>query len=287
MDRARARDRDSCVLGASAAASCALLTSQVLLGGALGICTTFALRGVLVYRTAATLSLFDLSIDPGILIQSTVITALTGIVAGIALAAYETRRLHANPLRAMTTSDRVRQRFRHTLVVLEMTVTIALLVVTSSMVAGYQRARAAEMGFRTGPLLTARVDNKAGVPVARILEVLNHLPGVNAVAAGTSVPLAAFGPRQRVASDATGSNAIVVERATISADFFSALDVPMRAGRAFGRQDSPTRRRVTTSLCTVGCHDPIGAVLDRPDRSTSSASWRTIRNFNRRTSRGR
>ena len=197
------------------------------------------------------------------LIASAVITIATGIVAGIAPAAYETRRLHANPLCAITASDRARQRFRHALVVLEITVTIALLVVTSSMVAGYQRARAAEMGFRTGPLMSARVENAGGVPVATILDALNRLPGVEAAAAGTSVPLSAYGPRQRVASDATGANAIVAERAAISDGFFAALNVPMRAGRAFSRQDSPATRTAIVNE-TLARHltpgrDPIGS----------------------------
>jgi putative ABC transport system permease protein len=75
-----------------------------------------------------------------------------------------------------------------------------------------------------------------------VLDVVNHLPGVAAAAASTSVPLAAFGPRERVASDSAGSTAIVVERATISIAFFSVLEVPLRAGRAFTSQDSPTTR---------------------------------------------
>jgi putative ABC transport system permease protein len=223
----------------------ALLTESVLLamaGGALGVCVTFALRGVLVYRGGVYVSFYNLAIDPRVLLQSALITVLSGIVAGIAPALYETRRLHANPLCAISTSDRVRQRWRHALVVLEITVTIALLVVTSSMVEGIQRARAAQLGFRTTPLLSARVENPGGVPAAQVLDVVSSLPGVAVAAAATSVPLAAFGPRERAASDSAGSNAIVVERATISAAFFSVLDVPVRDGRAFTGQDSPTTR---------------------------------------------
>jgi ABC-type antimicrobial peptide transport system permease subunit len=119
------------------------------------------------------------------------------------------------------------------------------------------------MGFRSAPLMTARVENAAGVPVPPILEALNRMPGVHAVAAGTSVPLSAYGPRQRVASDAAGSNAIVVERATISTEFFSALDVPMRAGRSFSRQDSPATHTAivneTLARQLTPGRDPIGS----------------------------
>jgi len=94
----------------------------------------------------------------------------------------------------MAHSDRVRQRWRHTLVVIEIAVTVAMLVLTASMVAGYERARAAQLGFATGPLLTAHVENPGGVAVERILGVVTSLPGVADAAAATSVPMAAFGP---------------------------------------------------------------------------------------------
>ena len=65
----------------------ALLTESLLLataGGALGVCVTLALRGVLVYRGGVDVGFFNLAIDPRVLLQSALITVLTGIVAGIA-----------------------------------------------------------------------------------------------------------------------------------------------------------------------------------------------------------
>jgi putative ABC transport system permease protein len=223
----------------------ALLTESLLIaiaGGALGVCVTFALRGVIVYRGGIGASLFDLTIDPVVLMQSALITLVSGMAAGLAPALYETRRLHANPLCAIVSPDRIRQRWRHALVVLEITLTVALLVVTSSMVDGYQRARAAQLGFPTRPLLTARVENPSGVPAPQILDIVAQLPGVAVAAAATSVPFAASGPHERVAADSGGRNAGVAERATVSAGFFAALDVPIRAGRAFAAIDLPPAR---------------------------------------------
>lgn len=106
----------------------ALVAESVVLAscaGALGICATFALRGVMLSGNAAEFTqLFDLSIDPTVLLQTAVITILTGIVAGIGPALFETRRMQANPLRGIAVSDRVRQRWSHALVVLEITVTM-------------------------------------------------------------------------------------------------------------------------------------------------------------------
>jgi putative ABC transport system permease protein len=222
-----------------------LLTESVLIalcGGALGVCVTFALRGWILQQGGSDLALFDTSIDPRIFIQSALVALVAGLVAGVAPALYETRRLHTNPLRSMGSSDRVRQRLRSGLVVLEITVTIALLVVTAALIDGYRQMTTAERGFATRPLMTARVENPVGVPTAHILETLNRLPGVVVAAASTSVPFGADGPQVSVAADAAGANAVTAERAAITPDFFTALDVSIRAGRPFSHQDSATAR---------------------------------------------
>jgi len=260
-----------------------LLTESVLLaacGGALGVCTTLALRGVLVHRLHGDLAFFDLSIDPWVLLQSAVITVLTGIVAGMAPALYETRRLHANPLTTIASSDRTRQRWRHALVILEITVTVALLVETGSMIGGYQRAIAAEMGFDRRPLLSARVENGGGIRAAQLVDAVAHVPGVAAAAVSTNVPFMGVGPSTRVATDAAGSNATPAARLSISPGFFATLGVPLRAGRIFTAEDSRAARaaiinealanRMLAGRAGVGsriwigdtAHDVVGVIAD-------------------------
>jgi predicted permease len=220
-----------------------MLTESVLValcGAALGICATLALRGWILRSGGA--RFFDLSIDWIVFAQTAAIAIAAGIISGMAPAWSETRRLNANPLRALAGSDRVRQRWRHALVVLEITVTVALLVETAALIDGYQRARTADMGFATRPLLTARVENASGVPTTRVLDTLNQLPGVAAAAASTRVPFAGARIQERVALDAAGTNTVVAERGAISPGFFAALGVPMRAGRPFGAGDLPGSR---------------------------------------------
>jgi predicted permease len=217
-----------------------LLTESVLLaiiGGIAGVAATLALRGWTVSRAGAAVSFFNLSIDPIIFVWTAVITVATGIVAGLAPALYETRRLHTNPLRALAGSDRLRQRWRNALVVFEITVTVSLLVVTTAVVDGYRRARHAEMGYDTHPLLTAQVENPRGVPVARVLDVLRKLPGVAAAAAASNRGYATRGEQVQVAVDGTGANAVVSYQTLIGSDFFTALGVTMRSGRAFGAHE--------------------------------------------------
>jgi putative ABC transport system permease protein len=221
-----------------------LLTESVLValcGGLLGLCATLALRGWIVHG-ADDAGFLDLSIDPRIFVETAVIALVTGIVAGVTPAFYETRRLHVNPLRTMAGSDRVRQRWRAALVVFEITITTALLVETAAMIDGYQRSRRAELGFSTAPLLTARVENPHGVPTTQVLDVLRRIPGVGAAAASTSIPFAGSAGNVTVATDGSGANAIAAVRADITPDFFAALGVPLRSGRPFARQDSPAAR---------------------------------------------
>jgi putative ABC transport system permease protein len=229
----------------------ALLTESVLVasfGGALGLAATLGIRAWVLWRGGGGEGRFlDFSIDPAIFVQCLVLTMLTGIIAGIAPALFETRRLHANPLRTMTASDRVRQRWRHALVVAEIVVTVALFVETAAMIDGYQRMRNGEMGFAPRPLMSAVVENPAGIAIASTLEAIGRLPGIAGVAGATAAPFSAAAGREQVASDAGGSNALRAERATVTGDFFATLGVPLRAGRSFSSQDPPAARIAVVS----------------------------------------
>ncbi len=215
--------------------------------GLLGIGSTYVIRAIMLRNAPLADTFVDLSIHPGVLIKTISITLLAGLLAGIGPALIETRRLQFDPLRGIATSDRVRQRWSHTLVVLEITLTLALLVVTSSMVGGYQRSRGNDIGFDLNPFLTVSVQSNSGIPTAQLVETIARVPGVAAVSPATSIPLNVDGRRQAVSATATGADAIQAERASIDPDFFSTLGIPMRAGRGFSRLDTPQNRTVIVS----------------------------------------
>lgn len=240
-----------------------LLTESVVvaaLGGALGVCVTLALRGWVV-SLGGDSTFFNFSLDRGIFAWTAAVTLLTGIAAGVAPAVYETRRLHANPLRAMAGSDRVRQRWRNALVVLEITVTVALLVVTTAMIDGYRRQTRGLMGFDTHPLLNARVENPEGVPTPQVLDIVRRIPGVASAAASSNRPYLRSGPYVRVSAEATGAEPVRAETTSISAGFFSTLGVQMRAGRAFEDHESGLIAIVNETLARslFQTNDPLGA----------------------------
>ena len=215
------------------------------LGGLAGVGATLALRAVVLWRAGGGGGegrFLVFAIDPVIFLQAAVITVLTGMIAGVAPALYETRRLHTNPLRTLAASDRVRQRWRHTLVVAEIVVTVALFVRNR----GVDRRLPADAGRRDGVRDAAPHDGLGGKPRRHRDRVdaraIRRIPGVAGVAAATAAPFAGAAARERVAGDAGGSNAVLVERATVTGDFFSTLGVAMRAGRTFSSQDSPAAR---------------------------------------------
>ncbi len=243
-----AREREMAIrsaLGASRGRAIALLLTEstmlAVFGGVLGICATFALRGLLI-RNLVGAADYDLAIDSGILLQSAAVTLLTGLLAGIAPALYQTRRLQANPLRLLASSDRVRQRWRHALVVLEIAVTVALMVVAGAQIDASRRVLAADVGFDVAPLLTARVENPAGVDTARVLDSVRRLPGVEAAAAGTAIPMVADAPSQAV-STPSGGVTVPAERAHIGQDYFAALGVALKSGRLFATSDESSAAR--------------------------------------------
>ncbi len=254
-------------LGASRIRVVRLLLSESVLiaigGGALGVCATFALRGLIQHNAGPNIAVFDTSIHPRVLLQSGVITILTGLLAGLAPALYETRRLQVTPLQARR-SDRIRQRWRQALVIAEITATVALLVVTGAMIDGYRRNMTADVGFPTKSLVLLRVENPGGVRPRSVLEFLNGVPGVLNAAAATAAPFTGVPGLRPVALDAGGTNAVPAEQSQVSPTFFATLGAPIVAGRAFANADTATPAAVAivnqslASRLTPG-RNPIGA----------------------------
>jgi predicted permease len=220
----------------------ALLAESVViaaLGGTLGVGVTLALIRIIVANAGGDVRFFDVSIEPHILVEAMLITVMTGIVSGIGPAWLETRRLHANPMRTLMTSDRVRQRWRHALVVTEIAVTVALFVVAGGLLGSYQRQLSRDTGFNPHPLIALRVENPGGVATSRVLDAVGRIPGVAAVSAASSVPYMGSGSLEKVSSDAAGHDGTQAESVSVGPRFFATLNVPIRAGRAFTAIDTP------------------------------------------------
>jgi putative ABC transport system permease protein len=232
-----------------------------LCGALLGAGVTVGLNALIAYRAGGG-AFFDLSVDWGIMLKAAAIALAAGVITGILPALHETRRLNRNPLRVLAGSDRARQRWRHALVIAEITMTIALLVVSATMIEGYFRIAGSDLGFATAPLMTARVENPGGVATARLTDVLSQIPGVTAASASTSIPMGAGGGRVPVTASPT-SEPVVADRGEIDDRFFATLGVRVVAGRGFTRAEARESRTAIVNQVLVERlfpgRDPIGA----------------------------
>ncbi len=220
-----------------------------MLGGALGVGVTLSFIRIIANNAGGDVRFFDLSIEPHIFVEALMITTLTGLLSGIGPAWLETRRLHANPMRTLMTSDRVRQRWRHALVVMEIAVTVALFVVAGGLLGSYQRQLSRDLGFNPHPLMALRVENPGGVAASRVVAAISRIPGVAAVSAASSVPYMGAGALEPVSTAATGEGSVRAERVSIGPSFFDALHVSVREGRSFTTGDSPlTRTAIVNEL---------------------------------------
>jgi putative ABC transport system permease protein len=206
---------------------------MAVIGGGLGIGVTLALGGVLARGDA---SMFAFSIDLWILSQAMVVTVLAGIVTGLGPALYETRRAQRNPSQLPMSSDRVRQRWRHALVIFEIAVTIALLVVTAT-VSSYRRMMSGEVGYDTHGLVMAHAPLRNGVSIQHMLDVIRATPGVAAVAAASAVPPGARSSVRPVAADMRSAERIPSDFSLVGAGYFDALGVPVLMGRGVTAAD--------------------------------------------------
>lgn len=165
-------------------------------------------------------------------------------------------------------------RFRRVSVALQIGLSLMLLVGAGLFVRTLHNLRSLNAGFATDHLLTFGIDPRmAGYEPARIFalyrsvfETLNGLPGVRSVAATNDPELANDNETGNIAipgyAEKPDEN-MNVEQPNVSADYFSTLQMPLVAGRAFTQQDSAASQKVAVVNESFARHffgDPQRAV---------------------------
>ncbi|MBI4663244.1 MAG: ABC transporter permease, partial [Verrucomicrobia bacterium] len=147
-----------------------------------------------------------------------------------------------------------RNRLRQLLVVSEMALALVLLVGAGLLLKSFSRLLDVNPGFRIEGVLTFQVNLTEGKSasqkvsfVEQILERLRALPGVQAAAATDSLPLTSSA-RITVAQvegrppidfrRAQPGEVKSISRPTVTLDYFNAMGIPLRNGRAFTSQDA-------------------------------------------------
>jgi putative ABC transport system permease protein len=263
LARAAARQKEMAVRAALGAGRLRvarqLLTESVLLslaGGGLGLMMAFwGVRALGQWSGSSLPAMHGIGIDAWVLAFTVGVSVITGLVFGLA-PAFQASRADVNA--ALKQEGRGdlgghRNRLRHLLVVSEVALALVLLIGAGLLIKSFSRLNEVNPGFRTDGVLTFQVTLAEGKSspqkvnfIEQIVERLKALPGVQAAAATDSLPLTPF---ERITPvDVEGRPPIdfrtakpgevrPVSRPTVTLDYFNAMRIPVRKGRAFTSQD--------------------------------------------------
>jgi predicted permease len=262
-----------------------LLTESLVLalsGGLLGVLLAYGAIHLILAAIPVAGALpywIDVRIDAAVVLFTVAVSCATGILFGLAPALQATRtdlnRTLREGGRGMGGSQG-RIRLRGALVVAEIALSLVLLVGAALFVRSFLKLMDVKAGFDTAGLLTLRLSlsgetYKRDEPKVRlvsdVVERLEALPGVQAVGASNTVPLAGGGNRRSILlegrSFAPGQEPTVFYTG-VTAHFFRALGVPVTAGRGLEDRETPEEARAALVNRTFAERFwPGGAVLGR------------------------
>src|SRR5215204_2074834 len=305
LARATAREREMAVRAALGAGRNRLvrqmLTESLVLsaaGGALGL--TLAWWGVQALKAAAPPTLprlNEIGLDPVALGFTAMAVVVTGLLFGLAPAMRGSAfALHATLSaggRAGIGGGRG-ERLRGILVVAQVALALVLLVGSGLLVRTFSRLQEVDLGFDSGHVLTAQIVLPAAkYPGAEqqltffnaLRERLAATPGVQVVGLTTDVPLGGgynyltFNVIGRAAAGPGESSPDAIPT-TASPEYFSAMKIPLQAGRLFDVTDVPNGPQVAiVNRELVQKHfagqNPIGERITFGN-PTDSTGWMTI-----------
>ena len=228
-----------------------LTESLILSACACGLGLGLAVAGVRLFAAwnpLGTLPAGGVSIDGRALLVAAVGMAVTTMVAGLVpalrLSASGTGTVLRRGERGRTTAPALRA--QRIMLIAQMAVSTVLLVCTALLARTVFQLRSEPLGFSAAGVTVAEValpttafDSSAARNrfYERLEERLAARPGVSAVAAATTPPLvgSAFTAVHLTAADSP--SALRMSAPSVTRRYFSALDIPIAAGRTFDRRD--------------------------------------------------
>jgi putative ABC transport system permease protein len=273
-----------------------LLAESVLLsvlGGVLGTAFAFlAIRSLRVLVRADLPPWMDVSIDGTVLLFTLILAVGCGVIAGTFPALSATRSDTQRTLREGArgaSGSRLQARSRQALMVGEIGLAVALLIISGLLVRSFASLQEIDAGFRRSQMITFRTDppwsrynkpEQTSVFYRSALEALQAIPGVTAVAANHSFPLAVNQNYGKPTIAVEGQS--LDERRTnpfvnvqiVSPNYFEVMGIPLLSGRPFTEDDRVSTlpvavlsRPVATRL--FGSADPLGRRLQLPELLSS------------------
>ena len=227
-------------------------------GGALGaLLAAFGVRAFVASRPVSVPRIDLIAVDLRILAFTSVVSVLTGVVFGLAPAirASSVDLLMSLKDSARATIGSVGRRTRSALVVAEVALAIVLLVGAGLTIKSFSRLMAIDVGFEPRQVVTMRMN----LPTTgyreltrwmafhdQVLARVSALPGLDAAALNSAVPLEGGGSESEVRYEGQPPPSSVREEGTMclfqtgTPGYFRAMGIPILRGRVFTDHDTAT-----------------------------------------------
>ncbi len=267
LARAAASTRDLAIRSALGASRASLilhqLTESILLalgGGLLGVMvgawTNALIGGAVRLGDAGSLSL---PMNGPILVATFLVSLLSGLLFGLVPAWLASRGDMVTTLKQQTrgsTSGRGTHRFRHSLIVAEVALALALLATAGVMLRGFSALLHNDKGWDTDRVLAANIhlpeqstyntEDKRRMAIDKLARRLAQIPHAEHTGICTTIPL--FGYSKTLPIEVQGQTSDDPAKqptagfTMIASDYFATLGIPLREGRLFSpdlKADSP------------------------------------------------
>jgi putative ABC transport system permease protein len=181
----------------------------------------------------------DLSVaslrDPRVLAALAALCMLVGLVAGSYPAFYLSAFNPARVLKGDVTRSTRAAAFRRVLVVLQFSISIALLIATATVFQQLRYARNIELGYDKDQIvvMTASALEGLGTQWEALKREWQSFPEVTSVTASTQVPATPIDDSTAIRVEGAGSGLPSLSRLSVEFDFFETYGIGLLAGRTF------------------------------------------------------
>jgi putative ABC transport system permease protein len=302
LARATGREKELAVrsaLGASRFSLVQLLLGESLLlsgcGAAAGwVLAQWLLTAVVKFSPEAMRRMGEIEPDARVLAFTLALGVLTGLLFGLVPALSATRLNLNGALKdgARAIGGAGRHRLRGTLVVLEVALALTLLIGSGLFLKSFARLSTVELGFNPDRLLTMSLrlpNNRYKEPANRVnyfqqtLANLRQLPGVEAAGICFSLPMTGASATDPVWIEGRPAppkgEEPFLRGGSVSADYFRAMGIPFRRGRAFTEEEvwqgrdviivnEAFARRFFPNEDPIGKRVKVGCFKEEPPYST-------------------
>jgi predicted permease len=267
-----------------------LITEALLIGlaaGAIGVAFSYIFLRILpLFNPGNIPRLNEASLDIRVLLFTIAISLLTSVLTGV-FPALAVSRVNLTDFLATTGSRSiagVHTRVQSALIVVESALVVVLLASAGLLIRSYINVESVDTGFSQSTVtLNIEVDPRYSQPQAvqffrNLLARLQALPGVETVGAVNNLPLSNSEDLRMFAVDGyPNQKGQLVEMRWATPNYFSAMRIPLIAGRLFTADEKPGAHTIIINQSFVAKYfagrNPIGGRVSRQD---DPAQWSTV-----------